>query len=173
MKKFLLCVALVSWGFTSPLSTILKEGAEQSGKVLKQFGDDAVLMGQRIYKSLGTNAVEKKFLKSAKFSKTAGNIVAKRNHIFRPTAENLSRMKQGNAPQGIDGKSLELHHLKQDKDGIIIEMTFTEHKVKYNKDLHRCRGGMNCSTNVEHDSAWDSLKRQHWKARAKEFDKAS
>lgn len=173
IKKILFCAMLAGYGFANPIGTVLKEGAEQAGKLLKKFGDDALLLGQKAYKTLGTNAVEKKILKSATFVKQGGVIVAKRSFIFRPTKENLARMRQGRAPVGIDGQPLDLHHLKQDKDGILVEMTHTEHRGKHYDDLHKCKPGMQCTTDVEHGNDWNALRQRYWRARAKDFDKAS
>ena len=173
MKKILLCAMLVGCSFANPVGLVLREGADQAGKLLKKFGDDAILLGQKAYKTLGINAVEKKILKSAHFVKQGGVIVAKRSFIFRPTKENLARMSQGRAPLGIDGNPLELHHLKQDKDGILVEMTHTEHRVKHYNDLHQCRPGMQCTTDVEHGNDWNALRQKYWRSRVKDFDKAS
>lgn len=171
MKKILLCVMLVCCGFANPIAKGAIEIVEQGGKLFKKQGGKLVKLGGKSFKNL--NAVEKKILKNSRISEVAGVMVAKRNHIFRPTQENLERMRQGRAPIGTDGKPIELHHLKQDKDGVLVEMSHTEHRVKYYNDLHKCKPGMQCTTEVEHGNEWNALRQKFWRDRAKEFDKAS
>lgn len=171
MKKILLCVMLACYGFANPIAKGAIEIVEQGGKLFKKQGGKLVKLGGKSFKNL--NAVEKKLLKSSRLSEISGVMVAKRNHIFRPTKENLERMKDGKPPFGIDGQGLELHHLKQEKNGVIVELTYTEHKKKYDKDLHFCRSGMQCTTEVKHDNEWNALRQRYWRARAKDFDKAS
>lgn len=169
MKKLLCCVLLACLCVANPITTMFKEGAE----AVKKFGDDVFVFGAKTYKSIGVSDIEKKFLKSATSSKAFGKIVAKRNHIFRPTAENLEKMRNGRAPIGIDGHPVELHHIKQEKDGIIIELTKKEHRGDHYEALHKCQSGMKCTTDVEHGSEWNAFRQKYWRERAKEFDKAS
>ncbi len=85
------------------------------------------------------NEIERQFLEESVFDVVDGKIVSKRNKIFDKNEKdgnnksNLERMQEGNAPLCKDGMSMELHHLKQEDDGIIIELTSTEHKKYYKK----------------------------------------
>ena len=64
-----------------------------------------------------------------------GRSVIKRD-VFQCTPQNIALMKQGKAPIGIDGKKIHLHHLKQQKNGGLIELTATEH-TRHSAILHR------------------------------------
>jgi len=114
--------------------------------------------------------VEKNLINSAKNTKVSGKVVAKRNSTFNPKEQdalgrnNVQRMKQGLSPIGKDGKSVELHHLKQKNDGKIVELTNKEHKSN-SKILHRYT---NKSEINRQD--FDKWKRQYWKERAKDFE---
>jgi len=52
---------------------------------------------------------------------------------------NIERMSQGLAPIGVDGQSVNLHHVDQTDDGLIREILATEHHKKYS-DLHTNTG---------------------------------
>ncbi len=118
----------------------------------------------------GISYIEKQILKSARFKKVNGRIVAQRN-VFDPYQRdalgrtNIERMKQGLAPIGYDGKPVELHHLKQEEDSIIVEMLSSEHK-KFYKELHRYK--QNSEINRMEFNKW---RVNYWKERAKEFEK--
>ena len=72
-----------------------------------------------------------------------GNKVFQRDNLFNKnlivswkkgtkTGTNQQRMADGLAPIGIDGKPLELHHMTQNQEGSIIELSKSMHKEKYN-----------------------------------------
>ena len=156
--------------------------APSSGKIIREITNveknlikDAVQTTRTIAPSSGktirriTN-VEKNLIKNAKHTNVFGKSVAKRNSTFDPKAKdalgrtNMDRMKQGLAPIGKDGKSIELHHLKQQNNGKIVELTSTEHKV-HSKVLHRY------TKNSEIDrKEFEKWKRKYWKQRAKDFE---
>ena len=72
-------------------------------------------------------------------------------------------MLNGNAPFGFDAKRIELHHLKQQKDENLIELTQTEHN-KYSKVLHRyVKKGSNIT---DRNSEFASFRKKYWKSRA-------
>ena len=114
--------------------------------------------------------LEKLLMKNAKQSRVLGKTVLKRNHTFHPKTKdalgrtNIDRMKQGLAPIGKDGKPIELHHLKQQNNGKIIELTNKEHNI-HSKTLHRY-------TNKSEIDRYEfnKWKRQYWKERAKDFE---
>ncbi len=116
------------------------------------------------------NEVERKFLEESSFDVIDGKIVAKRNKIFNAQEKdgndksNLERMQEGNAPLCKDGMSMELHHLKQEDEGIVIELTSTEHK-KYYKDLH-----LNKKESEIKRNAFNVFRRNYYKKRAKELE---
>ncbi len=74
-------------------------------------------------------------------------------------------MLQGKAPIGDDGKTINLHHLKQQKNGIIVEMTQTEHR-KSSKILHRY------SKKSEIDrKEFDKFRKEYWKKRVIDYSR--
>ncbi len=135
-----------------------------------EYIEKLVIKGRIFLTTRGISYIEKQILKSAKFRKVNGKIVAQRN-IFDPYQRdalgrtNIERMKQGLAPIGYDGKPVELHHLKQEEDGIIVEMLSSEHK-KFYKELHRYK--QNSEINRMEFNKW---RVNYWKERAKEFEK--
>lgn len=160
LKKFLnfsLIMALIffniSYSYASPLEAPIKV-AEKIFTKLKIFRH-----------TRGLSFIERQILKTAKYN---GKIVAQRK-IFDPCKRdalgrtNVQRMLQGLAPIGYDGKPVELHHLKQENDGIIVEMLSSEHRGHY-KELHRYK--KISEINRDEFMKW---KMQYWKTRAKEF----
>lgn len=124
---------------------------------------------EKLFKTFGVSSIEKALLKNAKYISIEGKLVAKRNSTFYPYVKdafgrtNVNRMEQGLAPIGKDGLPVELHHLKQKDNGIIVELTATEHKTNY-KVLHRYE--QTSQINREEFYKW---KRTYWKERAKDF----
>jgi len=124
---------------------------------------------KEITKTIGISSIERQLLKHAKYISFGGKLVARRNSTFFPYARdsygrtNIERMQEGLAPIGKDGLSVELHHLKQKNDGIIVELTSTEHKSNY-KILHRYE-----STSQINRYEFNKWKRNYWKNRAKDF----
>lgn len=74
---------------------------------------------------------------------------------------NLERMKQGVAPQDLNGISYELHHVGQKKDGTLAIMSRTEHD---NPALH---GFLEKSEAHAAGTNWDAERKAFWKAFAK------
>lgn len=124
---------------------------------------------QRLEKLKNLNKTEISLLKTGKFSIYKNHIVVKRQ-IFDPLAKdalgrtNIERMKLGLAPIGKDGKPVELHHLEQDANGIIVEVLSSEHK-KYYKELHYHKTVSEIDRN-----SFNQWKKNYWKERAKEFE---
>jgi hypothetical protein len=77
-----------------------------------------------------TSELEESFIKG---SVKVGKVYQR--HIFDFSEKNIKLMLAGKPPVGLDGKSVELHHLYQKADGDLIELTYTEHKVNH-KALH-------------------------------------
>ena len=124
---------------------------------------------EKFIKTIGISSFEKSILSSARYISIAGKLVAKRNTTFFPNTKdalgltNVQRMEKGLAPIGKDGKPVELHHLKQNDNGMIVELTRREHKSN-TKILHSYKkeGEIN-------RVSFNKFKIQHWKERAKEF----
>jgi len=124
---------------------------------------------EKSWKTIGISSLEKTLLKNAKYISFGGKLVAKRNTTFYPYVKdalgrtNIERMEQGLAPIGKDGLPVELHHLKQKDNGVIVELTATEHRGNY-KILHRYE--QNSQINRKEFEKW---KKKYWKERAKDF----
>jgi len=125
---------------------------------------------QKALKIFGISSLEKTLLKNAKYISRSGKLIAQRNETFFPHIKdalgrtNIERMKQGLAPIGKDGKSVELHHLKQKDNGMIIELTSREHNVN-SKVLHQYKKESEIDRNT-----FNKFKKQHWQERAKGFE---
>lgn len=125
---------------------------------------------QKLLKTLGISSLEKTLLKNSKYFSIAGKLVAQRNSTFFPHVKdalgrsNIERMKLGLAPLGKDGKAVELHHLKQKDNGLIIELTRREHNI-YSNNLHRYKQESEINRN-----AFNKFKKQYWKERVKGFE---
>lgn len=93
-----------------------------------------------------------------------GRSVTKRD-IFQCSKSNIALMKKGLAPIGKDGYKVNLHHLKQQKSGDLVELTQTEHN-QHSSVLHRyVRNG---SEITDRGSDFQIFKKQYWKSRAVE-----
>ena len=115
--------------------------------------------------------IELQIAKDGQRSTVFAREFVKRNHLFDSKYvdangfNNVERMKNGLAPIGKDGKSLEIHHMKQQKDGLLVEMSNTEHK-EYTDILHRY------TRTSEIDRFEFNLQRPaYWKMRANDFGK--
>jgi hypothetical protein len=76
---------------------------------------------------------------------------------------NLSRMNQGLAPVGADGKSINLHHLIQSDAGSVAEVSGSFHE-KYHKVIHINPHTTPSGIDRKKFAAW---RRDYWKDRAK------
>jgi len=94
------------------------------------------------------------------------------NSIFDPYfvdkqgRTNIQRMKQGLAPIGTDGKSVNLHHIDQTNNGPVMEITATEHQQNYSK-LHTNVGKSPFQINRSEFNSW---RRGYWKWRSHNLD---
>ena len=93
------------------------------------------------------------------------------NHVHRGET-NVERMARGLAPKGHDGKSIQLHHIGQDDNSTLVELTQTMHKSNHNT-LHIFNGLKSSEfpkdvTPVDRN-AFNSWKRQYWQERALDF----
>jgi len=126
--------------------------------VFKDIGKKSIPTRRRI-----TN-LEKELLLSngARKDYLFGRSVVKRN-IFQCTKENIALMKKGLAPFGNDGYKVNLHHLKQQKNGALVELTQTEHN-RHSAVLHRyVKTG---SEITDRNRDFQIFKRWYWKSRA-------
>jgi len=80
---------------------------------------------------------------------------------FKFTKNNIKRMKKGNAPIGIDKKSINLHHMTQRNTSSIAEVTATFHR-KNSKVLHINSNKIPSGINRSQFNSW---KKSYWKWR--------
>ena len=147
MFKILLVFIMVSISFSNPIIRIgekilkpkkLKKIKKTNSFKYKKFGITKLnnykktnLQRRRITK-LEKRLLHSKYAKKQKFN---GRVVVKRR-VFKCSPANIARMKKGKAPIGFDGKPVNLHHLKQQQMGELVELSSYEHN-KHSKILHR------------------------------------
>ena len=100
-----------------------------------------------------------------------GTKVYQRNDIIDPGRvdkmgrTNIERMEQGLAPLGLDGKSVNLHHMTQTNDSAIAEVTQTFHQQN--------KGVIHINPNTIPSgidrSTFNSWRKSYWKNRANDF----
>lgn len=111
-----------------------------------------------------TNA-EMAIVNSGKMIKFGDNDFVKRNQLFNLNRSNLDRMKLGLAPIGKDGHPINLHHMKQQNGGTIVEASHTEHKDN-SGSWHRYTR----LSEIERDKFNYRTKPAYWKERARDFE---
>ena len=117
----------------------------------------------------GPSPTEKKLMNQGKKTRFMNKYVYKRRGLFDPYQKdaagrtNLERMKAGLAPIGKDGRPIELHHVGQKEKGPIVEMTYTEHQVKYKNDIH-----VKKESEINR-AKFDRWRRAFWRKRSKDF----
>jgi len=110
--------------------------------------------------------LEKNLLTSYRAKKVRfnGRTVIKRN-IFRCTRENINKMLAGKAPLDKHNRSVNLHHLKQQKMGSLVELSHYEH-TKHSKVLHRYT---TTSEITDRNSAFKNFRTQWWMKKRKKL----
>lgn len=107
---------------------------------------------------------------SGKRSTVLGNDFVKKDFLFSPKFvdgagfSNIDRMKMGKAPIGKDGNPINLHHMKQQKNGTLVEMSTTDHRER-SVLLHR----YSRVSEIDREE-FNLLKTAYWKMRAKDFE---
>ena len=77
---------------------------------------------------------------------------------------------KGEAPYGIDGEKINLHHLTQMEPGAMVELPYSTHK-KYHKVLHGLKKkGDSFRNNNVLNSQYNNFRRKYWKWRANNLD---
>jgi len=156
--------------YNTVLMNRLTNADKSMGEYLNEKIADTLNQVESYFKSIGISDIERELKESSKIERVEGKIVAKRDITFKPCQKdasgrtNIERMQEGLAPIGTDGKSIELHHLKQKDKGIIIEVTNDEHN-KYSKTLHRYKD----ESEIDRRE-FERWKRKYWKQRAKDFE---
>lgn len=163
---------------------------QRNSKIPKEYFLESVTFGRDGIKALEKNGLEKfrkflnietaarrrmtnlemSFVASGKRVNVLGRPFIKNDSLFDPKfidatgRSNIERMKLGLAPTGKDGKSLDLHHMKQQNDGLLVEMSNKAHK--------ECTDILHRYTKVSEIDrpAFNLQKAAYWKTRAKDFD---
>ncbi|GDK17242.1 hemagglutinin-related protein [Escherichia coli] len=107
-----------------------------------------------------------------------GNKVYQRNDLFDPykvsswkdkgktvTGTNIERMASGRAPIGVDGKSVNLHHMTQNQSGPIAEVTQSFHQEN-SAVIHINPNTIPSGINRP---VFDKWKEQYWRQRAASY----
>lgn len=79
---------------------------------------------------------------------------------------NLERMQDGLAPLDASGQSIELHHVQQQNDGVLAELTHAEHQGAGNNEVLHDKTG---PSEIDRDGFTD-VRVEHWQARAHEME---
>jgi len=112
---------------------------------------------------------EKMLVESGHMKNVKGKRVAQRNQTFNKNSRdakgrsNCERIIKGNAPIGHDGMPIQLHHMKQQNDGVIVELMATEHRQDF-AVLHRY-----INTSEIDRKAWNTWRSSYWQERAKDI----
>jgi len=88
------------------------------------------------------------------------------NFVDKQGRTNIQRMKQGLAPIGTDGKSVNIHHIDQTDNGAVMEIIATEHQHNYS-NLHTNIGQSPSQINRTKFNNW---RRNYWKWRSNNLD---
>ena len=77
---------------------------------------------------------------------------------------------KGEAPYGIDGKKINLHHLTQTEPGTMVEVLYSTHK-KYHKVLHGLKKKGESFRNITGlNYQYNKFRQEYWKWRASNLD---
>ena len=88
---------------------------------------------------------------------------------IRGGATNLDLMRAGNAPIGLDGKPINLHHILGQEPGSMVELSQTTHQ-KYSKQLHGLiENGQSFRNNPILAKSYRDFKANYWKERANQL----
>lgn len=111
------------------------------------------------------NKYEKNLIKASTTQKIAGRKVATNDKLFkvskrsRQGKQNCDRMAHGLSPIGIDGAPVNLHHLGQQEDGVLVEILTTDHRAN-SSELHYHRR----ESEIDR-SKFNAWKSTYWKER--------
>ena len=109
-------------------------------------------------------AYEAYLMKDANIKYVAGKNVMQRNNTFTKNRKNIERMQRGKAPIGKDGLPIELHHLRQKNDLVVMELLAKQEHKKHSKLLH----DSNKKTEINREE-FNKFRQIYWKERAKDF----
>lgn len=125
---------------------------------------NTILKSNSIPKARMTN-YEKNIVNTGKKIKYVNTRVIQRDSIFHHSAQNLVRMKNGQPPIGIDNEPVQLHHMKQQNHGVLIEILANDEHRKEYKRLHRYKD----ESEIDR-SKFNAFRNSYWKERAKRIE---
>lgn len=166
---FTLLLALVIGGWSVDVhagigSTLMRQVIEKAPKAVEACKK---ALGKIRFQKY--SAFEKELIRGGTKAGVAGREVVKRNQTFDPNVKdalgrtNTQRMRAGFAPIGRDGRPVELHHMGQKNDGLIVEITSVQHRAN-SADLHR-----HTNTSEINRQRFNEWKKEYWKKRAEDF----
>ena len=139
------------------INKTLKSKKTFSAKQLNLIKVNSIKKKRRITK-LEKDLISSKRAKNVKFK---GRTVVKRR-VYNCSKPNIALMLKGKAPLGFDGKRINLHHLKQQQHGNLVELSATEHN-NHSKILHRYT---RVSDIADRNSGYMKFRQAWWKSRA-------
>lgn len=148
-----------------PISKVLSNAARWLWKHCKNW--DFVKKIKRWIFPRKITKYEKNLIKESKVKEFDGKIVSKRDKIINTVKQCLGsssckEMWKGNSPFDDKCERIQLHHIAQEDDGVIIELTSDEHK---NKDIHT-----NNYSEIDRNQ-FNAWKRKYWDDRYYELCK--
>ena len=86
------------------------------------------------------------------------------NQVDEKGKTNSERIKQGLSPLDKEGKKIQLHHIGQQADSPLAELTFKEHRCDGNDTILHDKKK---ETEIHGEgNNWDTERENYWKARA-------
>ena len=140
-------------GVKNTWNKLFKKGADKADEAAKAAQEAASASGVKTVNVNGKNVIR-------------DNSTFDPNTVDKYGRTNVERMKQGLAPIGTDGKSVNIHHVDQTNDGTVMEITATNHQQNYSK-LHTNTGQAPSQINR---TDFDSWRRGYWKWRSGNLD---
>lgn len=148
-------------------STFAPDGIKSLEKKPAQF--QKFLSAENTARRRMTN-FELQLISSGKKVSVNGKVVVKKDRLFDPEyldgrgVSNIERMKRGDAPIARDGNPINLHHMKQQNNGMLVEMSSILHR-EHTALFHRYTK----VSEIDRDEFRD-WKKDYWKIRAKDFE---
>ena len=169
LKLFIIILCIVSLSSANPIVRALipkkpkikvkkrgLRGSKLKYGTLKRGG--STLSRRRRITKLEKELITSKGARKTRFN---GRTVVKRK-VFPCSQSNIALMLKGKAPLGFDSRKINLHHLKQQQFGTLVELSASEH-TQHSKVLHRYT---KTSEILDRNSAYNKFRRDWWRARA-------
>ena len=86
---------------------------------------------------------------------------------------NLQRMKLGKSPIGTDGNPIQLHHILQKENGIVVEIMEITHHEYYSQLHGLVKDGLSFRNNTLLNKQYNNFRYKYWKWRAEQLTEGS